>query len=287
LQNSYVAYYEFLRSNSADIHEIGKSKGSSSPRITYETPDAAPLPLLRLFKRLLWLLGLSAVFYLPCSSYAQQSSPEYSRLNTISFFGKYSNNSSHILLGAARDRRIVSLGAGYERRIFHGKGIAFSYLGELSPVVLLRDPTQAILLTFPTGVQKFIEKDIPTPGRCFPGTTKYADGFMTTLSCSGRWTYAYEISPAGFKINMATHHRLQPSIIGSVGYLQADRIVPVVGSSAFNFLFQFGAGLELFRSVSRSWRAECRFQHYSNDYIANVNPGVDSIVYKVTYSFGR
>jgi len=286
LQNSYAASYKFIRSVSTDIHEIGSSERPSSPCTTYETPDAPPLPLLLLFKRLLWSLGLFAVLYLPCSSYAQQSRPEYSRLNTVSFFGKYSNNSSRIVLGAAEDRRIVSLGAGYERRIFHGKGIAFSYLGEISPVVLLRDPTRTILFILPTGLQTFIERDVPTVRKCFPFTSR-SPQLTAEFSCGGRWTYAYEISPAGFKINLATHHRLQPSIIGSVGYLQADRIVPVVGSNSFNFLFQFGAGLELFRSPSRSWRAECRFQHYSNDDIADVNPGVDSVVYKVSYSFGR
>jgi hypothetical protein len=34
-------------------------------------------------------------------------------------------------------------------------------------------------------------------------------------------------------------------------------------------------------------RLEYQLQHYSNDYTASANPGVDSGIFKLTYSFGR
>ena len=50
---------------------------------------------------------------------------------------------------------------------------------------------------------------------------------------------------------------------------------------------EFGAGLEYFLSQSRSMRFEYQVQHFSNAYTANTNPGVDSGLFKLSYTFGR
>ena len=80
---------------------------------------------------------------------------------------------------------------------------------------------------------------------------------------------------------------MQPFIVGTLGYMYASRTIPVSNAEAFNFIFNFGAGVEVFRSRTRSVSLECRYNHFSNKDTAAVNPGVDNVVFKASYSFGR
>ncbi|HUV96469.1 MAG TPA: acyloxyacyl hydrolase [Acidobacteriaceae bacterium] len=84
-----------------------------------------------------------------------------------------------------------------------------------------------------------------------------------------------------------THRRIQPELMGNVGFLIATRDIPVQDSSSFNFTFEIGAGLQWYRTPSQSIQAEVRYHHLSNDNLGTANPGVDSALWKVTYSFGR
>ena len=59
-------------------------------------------------------------------------------------------------------------------------------------------------------------------------------------------------------------------------------------SSAFNFTFSFGAGLDFFRRPNRSMRLEYRLQHLSNaDLGASIDPGIDSQMIHLGYAWGR
>ncbi len=63
--------------------------------------------------------------------------------------------------------------------------------------------------------------------------------------------------------------------------------IPIDSAGAFNFTFEFGAGLEYYQSQSRSIRFEYQIQHLSNAYTAETNPGIDNGLFKMTYNFGR
>jgi Lipid A 3-O-deacylase (PagL) len=52
-------------------------------------------------------------------------------------------------------------------------------------------------------------------------------------------------------------------------------------------MFQVGAGIEYFRTSTQSMRLEYQLQHFSNAYTAPTNYGVDSGLFKFTYTFGR
>jgi hypothetical protein len=73
-----------------------------------------------------------------------QQSDTFSRKNTFSIFAEFSPTSSHILLGAARQRILTDLGGAYTRRIvsFHGSDIG--YRVEIRPVLFESDPIQTI-----------------------------------------------------------------------------------------------------------------------------------------------
>jgi hypothetical protein len=63
--------------------------------------------------------------------------------------------------------------------------------------------------------------------------------------------------------------------------------VPITNAGSFNFTFEFGGGLEFYRTHTQSMRLEYQVQHFSNKYTADENPGVDSGLIKLTYTFGR
>ena len=76
-------------------------------------------------------------------------------------------------------------------------------------------------------------------------------------------------------------------IVGTLGYMYSSRPIPLADAEAFNFLFNFGAGVEVFRSKKRSVSLECRYNHFSNRDTAPANPGTDNVMFKASYSFGR
>jgi hypothetical protein len=94
-------------------------------------------------------------------------------------------------------------------------------------------------------------------------------------------------SPLGFKWAARTHHAVQPFFAGTLGYLYTSRPVPLADAEAFNFIFNFGPGIEVFRRGKRSVAVEYMFSHFSNRDTAEANPGTDNMMLKVSYSFGR
>ena len=63
--------------------------------------------------------------------------------------------------------------------------------------------------------------------------------------------------------------------------------IPVPMAGSFNFTFDLGAGLEIFRNRHQSVRGEYRYHHISNHETATENPGIDNGLFQVTYAFGR
>ncbi len=226
-----------------------------------------------------------------------ESGPYFARKNTFSVFGAYSNDSSHILLGDAENRKLLDLGAAYARRLFLNHIVNWQYSGEVLPIALESDPTasETISQTEPT-------QSTRTGGigaallSCVPVSTAYsfteANGtpvaYTITQFCSGRrWTVGEGISPVGFQWNFLPRRKLQPFFIGHGGYMYSTQPIPITQAGAFNFTFDLGAGFELYRSKHRSVRAEYRYHHISNHDTAVTNPGIDSGLFQLTYSFGR
>ena len=80
---------------------------------------------------------------------------------------------------------------------------------------------------------------------------------------------------------------MQPFFIGHGGYMYSTTPIPIAQAGSFNFTFDLGAGVELYRSKTRSVRAEYRYHHISNHDTALENPGIDNGLFQLTDSFGR
>jgi len=221
--------------------------------------------------------------------------PQYSRLNTFSVFGAYSGDSSHMFLGYAQNRKLLNIGVAYSRRLIAGRVVNWQYNAELMPVALESDPVVHSVVSQQTPTVETYVSDFRQWGACIPMSEAYSnaasDGVVfsgtVTLTCSRIWTVGEAMSPVGFQWNFRPRHKVQPVFIGHGGYMYSTEQIPVDDAGAFNFTFDIGGGVEIFQSETRSIRADYRYHHISNDDTAGYNPGIDSGLFQITYSFGR
>ena len=219
---------------------------------------------------------------------AAESDEPYSRRNTWSVFGEFSPNSHHIVLGVSEERRIISLGGEYQRRLVFRRWFELEYLIQARPVFLERDPALAGFRSAATGqvVLRFqpAQRVDLVDRRQFtllPQNVR-ADPFYET-----QWTYAFGLNPIGFKWSFVPRRRLQPVMTFATGFVASARDVPVDQSRSFNFTFELGFGVEYYLRPKRSLRLDYRVHHLSNAYTGFNNPGIDSNLFQLSYSFGR
>jgi opacity protein-like surface antigen len=221
----------------------------------------------------------------------------YARRNTFGVFSAFSDDSSHILLGVAENRKLLEFGVSYSRRLFLNRNLNWQYNGELLPLVLESDPLSvfvenqtkptAATFSYNSGPVLFCTP-VTTPYSYFDPTTGVTYSGTTTISCHGRrWVFGESISPAGLQLNFLPQRRMQPFLIGHGGYMYSTHAIPLDFAGSFNFTFDIGAGFELYRTKGKSIRTEYRYHHISNNNTANANPGIDNGLFQVTYCFGR
>lgn len=232
---------------------------------------------------------------------AQVANTVYSRLNTWEAFAEYSNDSSHIFMGYARERKLADAGIAYGRRFWQGRHSGLSYVAEFRPVLFESDPTETgngleISSSTNTSTTNLSSNSVTTIGKCIPsaGQFSYPDPgggapivVNYSFSCGRRWTFGQSFTPAGLKYSLRTNHPVQPFAVLTAGYMYTNKPVPTEDAGSFNFMFDFGGGIEMYRSATHSVSMEARLHHFSNKNTAYSNPGTDSVHFKVSYNFGR
>lgn len=235
---------------------------------------------------------VAGVAVLSCSSRpcrAQGEGGVYGGVQSFGFSSSYSATSSHIFLGDAEHRRIWTLGAEYTRFLYRGARIRVDYEGSIVPLYEETDPT-LIGATFTLNGQ--VVTTSQTPLR----VTHVNNGQVSTLvigtnpgipifAVFGRQdTYAAAIAPLGVRVSGWPRWRLQPGFALDLGFVVSARDIPVDDTDQFNYMFDFGPGLEFFTDHRTSWRVEYLYRHVSNAGQGNLNPGVDQGVVRVTLS---
>jgi hypothetical protein len=242
-----------------------------------------------------WIFLSLLLFVLFCMAdltFAQSPETTWTHKYDLGVFGEYSPTSSHLLLGYARQRKLVGVGGSLARRLINRHSFELAYLAEVRPVLMESDPTLVSMTNAQLGTFTFVPPLVVVdPINPVLFTVIQANGntqrYPWIANYSRRWTYTGGASPFGFKLNGFTHRRLQPEFTGNGGFLIAPRDIPVADSSFFNFTFEIGTGLQWYRTPSQSIQAEVRYHHLSNGNLGTANPGVDSVLWKVTYTFGR
>jgi opacity protein-like surface antigen len=256
-----------------------------------ESSRVKALPSCHLF---LFLLLVFAAVAARAGAQSPDANPYFARRNTFSVFTAYSNDSSHILLGYTENRRLLDFGVGYNRRLFMNRIVNWQYSGELLPVALESDPVIYQVLTYTAppifAGQTFNAVIIPVSGcQAGSGTVNEQNVIVYNYinSCGRRWTMGEAMSPVGLQWNFLPRRKTQGFVTAHGGYMFSTQPIPTVNAGSFNFTFDLGVGIEMFRTKSQSMRAEYRYHHISNHDTAQENPGIDNGLFQVTWSFGR
>jgi opacity protein-like surface antigen len=228
------------------------------------------------------------------SSQVPDANPYYARRNTFSVLTAYSNDSSHILLGDADNRKLLNIGLAYNRRLILGRVVNWQYSGEILPVALESDPVILDTVNWTSPTVRTETGSVIETGPCVPASGTFSGtengvtySYSYTFTCGRRWTIGEGISPIGMQWNFMPRRKVQPFAIGHGGYMYSTQPIPIPNAGSFNFTFDIGAGIEWFQSKSRSMRFEYRYHHISNHNTAMENPGIDNGLFQVTFSFGR
>lgn len=226
---------------------------------------------------------------------AQAEPQPYARKNSFGVLMAYSNDSSHMLLGDAENRKLLEFGVSYSRTLLLKRRLHWQFQAEFLPIAENSDPVQVsqqtVTFTNLNPPATFTSTtSSPTELACHNSSGTDTSPIATIKfvnTCTRRWVMGQALSPFGLQWNFMPRHKLQPIVTGHGGYLYSTQSIPVNGAGSFNFTFDIGAGFELYRSHTRSLRAEYRYHHISNGDTAEANPGIDSGVFQLSYVFGR
>jgi hypothetical protein len=100
--------------------------------------------------------------------------------------------------------------------------------------------------------------------------------------------YGGGINPIGCKINLRRQRRFQVFGGISAGFVASVNRVPVdlPGGTRFNFTFDLQTGIERFNSArTHAWTFGYKLQYISNANRGGRNPGIDSNMVFLGYSF--
>jgi hypothetical protein len=207
------------------------------------------------------LIALSMAAQTPSSSAlpvtqvstGSRSSWSPSGRHEFSLWGGFSPNSPS-LIGAAQYRSLSTLALRYSRSLKSTRLATFKYTFEAIPLAFIRQP-----------VSHGVWED----------RTRRESRFGAGLS------------PVGAQMNLRPRQRIQPFMEGNLGFLYFTRPTPYTNTTNFNFTFSMGAGIQTFTSPRRSVTFGYKYHHLSNANMTTMNPGLDSNVFYVGYSFFR
>jgi len=175
--------------------------------------------------------------------------------NEFGIWGGFSFDSP-TLIGKTPNARFGNIGLRYGRVLAASKTVAFEWTIDAVPVaVLSNDRFTAV----PSGT-----------------------GFVITKSRKS--VYAWGIAPIGLKFNFRRNRKVQPFGQATGGFLYFNEDVPVAGAARFNFTFDFSGGVQIVNSNRRAVTVGYKYQHISNGYRSNINPGVDAQMIFVGFS---
>ena len=170
--------------------------------------------------------------------------------NEFGVWGGFTANEPTVL-AISHDRRVSLLGLRYSRRIFQTRAVAFSYAADFLPMVLVSQP------------------------RDYKGLDMHDRELI----------YGTGLAPVGLHFDFATRHRWQPFLEAGGGGVLFTRPAPASDATKFNFMLDFGAGVEFFQRSGHALVFGYRLHHISNAFRVAQNPGIDSNMFYTGFSF--
>lgn len=171
--------------------------------------------------------------------------------------------------GQTFDRHLFLLGISYRRLLTQRRGFALKLSARAIPLGILREP-------FINGCGFD-----PVSGRC---VALQASRSFPPFTYTGT-SYGIGASPLGLQISFLPSHRIQPYFGIQGGFLYFNRNVLNVSGARFNFTIDGRTGVSLSLDKGKAISFGYLFHHMSNHDIAASNPGMDSHMVNVAYSF--
>jgi hypothetical protein len=164
--------------------------------------------------------------------------------------------SSPTVIGTTERVRLGLVAFRYARVVSRGENLALKYTLDAVPVASMSFPS---VEAAPGGGLREVRKTITGAG----------------------------LSPVGFQLNFRRRERVQPFAQASGGFLYFGERVPDARGAQLNFTGDFGGGVQWKTGARRAWTVGYRYQHVSNGYRADANPGFDSNLFYVGFSIFR
>ena len=174
----------------------------------------------------------------------------------LGFWAGYSPDNP-TLIGRTTDRPFFDVNVQYAHVMITGNNWALKYIAEIVPVAIIEQPQQ---------------------GHTMSGKPEDLPGSKQNI-------YGAGISPFGLQMNLRRGSMLQPYINGTAGVIYFTDKVPVEDSSNFNFMLGLGAGIEVWYRENQSLIFGYKYQHISNAGTAPQNPGVDSNLFYIGFTW--
>jgi hypothetical protein len=170
------------------------------------------------------------------------------RWNEFGIWGGISFSSPTSLgLGTTPNARFGGVGLRYGRVLAASQTVAFEWTIDAVPLSILSNNRFTVV---PSGT-----------------------GF--TITQTRKSVYGWGAAPIGLKFNFRRNRRVQPFGQATGGFLYFNEQVPLAGAARFNFTFDFSGGVQIVNSNRHAFTIGYKYQHISNGYRADFNPGVD------------
>jgi Lipid A 3-O-deacylase (PagL). len=177
-------------------------------------------------------------------------------MNEFGIWGSGSFNSP-TLIGTTESSRIALVGIRFARVLGTRNQLTFKYTLDVIPVAFLSFPQSTFAQSSPL---------VPGPRR---------------------GVFGMGISPIGFQVSFRRGRQIQPFVGTSGGFIDFVKAVPDANGTRFNFAADFGGGLQIFTRLDRAITVGYKYHHLSNGNRGLVNPGFDTNLLYVGFSFFR
>jgi len=87
---------------------------------------------------------------------AQSPQTTWTNKYDLGVFGEYSPTSSHIVMGYARQRKLVGIGGSLAWRLINRHSFELAYLAEVRPLLMESDPTLGTITNAQFGTFRFV-----------------------------------------------------------------------------------------------------------------------------------
>jgi hypothetical protein len=254
-------------------------------------------------KRSLLSLLVATLLSMDAGAVAQRSAEvNVNPSTTFGVSGAGTLGSRNIFSGLAPGRHLIIASTELDVMAHRGRKTSYRWEFEVQPLIEVSDPHDVQNYTFNLYTGSIPPQHYDTLDRypCVSNTSMgpyyqmQTSGTITQIgtytdvqTCSTLWTYTGGVSPLGQRVNFRPQHRLQPYGVANAGFLAATRKLPISTATQFNFTAEGGAGIEFFQRSKRSIALDVRYHHTSNGGRGQYNPGIDNVMFKLSYRLSR